>query len=133
MGSNKRQQPSSAAGTKSTSASGTASTAGANDVGSEASSGGLSNGAKIGVGIGAAAGGIALIALVACILITRRHKRKADRPGHYQISDPLPGSGRSYANDHHHKQYQPASKSELESKSRRYEDMVPRQKPRTMV
>jgi len=92
----------------------------------------MSNGVKIGVGIGAAAGGIALIALVACILITRRHKNKSDPNGGFQISEPLPGSGRSYANDHHHKQYR-ASKTELESNARRYEDMVPRQKPRTMV
>ena len=93
----------------------------------------MSNGVKIGVGIGAAAGGIALIAIVAFILITRRHKNKAEQTGRFQISEPLPGSGRSYANDHHHKQYQSASKSELESNARRYEDMIPRQKPRTMV
>jgi hypothetical protein len=44
----------------------------------------------------------------------------------------MPGSGRAYANDHHHQQYE-TGLSELEMKSRRYEEMVPRQKPRHMV
>ncbi len=76
---------------------------------------------------------MALTTLLVYILITRRQKkRRGDGNLPYQISEPLPGSGRTYANDHHHRQYE-AGMSELELRSKRYEDMLPRQSPRTMV
>jgi hypothetical protein len=102
---------------------------------SDSGSTGLSQGAKIGIGVGVAAGGIALIALAAFFIITRRHRRKEVAPGResrLQISDPLPGSGRTYAGDHQ-QPHPGGAMSELEIKSKRYEDMVPRQTPRTMV
>jgi len=74
------------------------------------------------VGIGA----VVLIAggIWACL---RHRQNKRDHNGfikqHFQISDPLPGSGRSYASDQH--DYE-TGLSELEMKSRRYEDMIPR-------
>ena len=82
--------------------------------------------------MGAAAGGVALVALAVCIFVARRHKTKPGQEKSLKISEPLPGSGRTYANDHHHQQFK-AGTTDLETKSRRYEDMLPRQSPRTMV
>jgi len=47
-----------------------------------------------------------------------------------KISDSSPGGGRGFGgNDQHYE----TGLSELEMKSRRYEDMIPRQQPRHMV
>lgn len=51
---------------------------------------------------------------------------------HLQISDPLQGSGRTFATDHQWADYE-VQQNELESRSRRYEDMLPRQSPKNMV
>ncbi|CAK7268707.1 hypothetical protein SEPCBS119000_003198 [Sporothrix epigloea] len=74
----------------------------------------MSTGAKAGIGIGAAVGAVALIAAIVAL----------------QISDPMPGAGRVYASDDQG-HFEPPS--ELEMKSRRYEEMVPRHVPRNMV
>lgn len=46
-----------------------------------------------------------------------------------KISEPMPGSGRSYAEAYHSPRYPDEPASELEMRSRRYEDMVPRVAP----
>ncbi|KAK0615192.1 hypothetical protein B0T17DRAFT_510982 [Bombardia bombarda] len=95
----------------------------------------LSTGAKVGIVIGAVVGAAVLIAFGAWMVMSRRMKKQNQRKktGYLDksltISEPMPGSGRSFANDH---QYE-AGISELELKSRRYEDMVPRHMPRNMV
>ncbi|KAF4778288.1 hypothetical protein HER10_EVM0002622 [Colletotrichum scovillei] len=101
--------------------SGSASENGTGNLESDAA--GLSSSAKIGIGVGAGVGVLA-IALALWLLI-RRPKNRAKS---MQISGPMPGSGRDYTGgfigmkDKNH--------SELEMKSRRYEDMLPRQSPR---
>ncbi|EPE06945.1 cfem domain protein [Ophiostoma piceae UAMH 11346] len=73
-----------------------------------------------------------LSAIVACV-ITRKHKSRQQQPGlrSYEISEPMPGAGRVYANENNSQGFEPVS--ELEMKSRRYEDMMPRHVPRNMV
>ena len=102
---------------------------------------GLSTGAK--AGIGAAIGVASLVLLVtAALWIFRKRSTPKD---HIKISDPVAG-GRHYASDpYNHNNFSKAtshggvsgitimSENELEMKSRRYEDMVPRQQPRNMV
>ncbi|KAF9882464.1 hypothetical protein CkaCkLH20_00500 [Colletotrichum karsti] len=87
---------------------------------------GLSVPAK--AGIGAAAGvGVIAIALALWLLI----RRPRNRTHSMQISGPMPGSGRDYSGGivgMTGKNF-----SELEMRSRRYEDMVPRQTPRRMI
>ncbi|KAK1997216.1 hypothetical protein LX36DRAFT_82624 [Colletotrichum falcatum] len=98
--------------------------AGAENQSSEAV--GLSTPAKIGIGVGAGAG-IFAIALALWLLI-RRPKTQFRA---MQISGPMPGSGRDYTGgiigmkDRNH--------SELDARSKRYEDMVPRQSPRRLI
>lgn len=72
---------------------------------------------------------MAVVAAIVAFTIGRKHKAKngdRDHSHSYKISDPMPGSGRVFAEDHD-------NLSELEMKSRRYEDMVPRNVPRNMV
>jgi len=100
----------------------------------------MSIGAKAGIGVGVAAVAAAVVA-AAVFCVVRRRQRKADQSAGYlkqiQISDPLPGSGRTYAGDNDmDSQHSPrlgTAQSELETSSRRYEDMLPREKPRYVV
>ncbi|GKT60835.1 hypothetical protein ColTof4_00952 [Colletotrichum tofieldiae] len=98
--------------------------AGAENLTSEAA--GLSMPAKIGIGVGAGVGVLA-IALALWLLIRRPRNQSRSM----QISGPMPGSGRDYTGgiigikEKNH--------SELEMRSRRYEDMVPRQSPRRLI
>lgn len=98
---------------------------------------GLSMESKIGLGVGAAAAFMGLIGLIACLLVSRRRKA-ANTKTHtsvmqkLKISDPMPGSGRTYANDHHNRQYE-AGENDLEMRSKRYEEYEPRVSPRNMV
>ncbi|KAK1762588.1 hypothetical protein QBC33DRAFT_563577 [Phialemonium atrogriseum] len=110
----------------------------------------LSTGTKIGVGVGAAAAAAGIIAAAVFVLV-RRRRRQADQSDGYlrqiQISQPMAGSGRSFAGgsgdggesfdggSHHGvamSRYE-TGLSELEARSRRYEDMPPREKPRYIV
>ncbi|KAK0732980.1 hypothetical protein B0T26DRAFT_2343 [Lasiosphaeria miniovina] len=106
----------------------------------------LTTPAKIGIGVGAVLGVAALSVLAVYAILRRRQKRRQQqlpqlqqrKPGNaslhsqIKISDPLPGSGRSYAHDPHYQHHENGA-GELEMKSHRYEDMLPRQKPRHMV
>nr|XP_036581624.1 uncharacterized protein CTRU02_08196 [Colletotrichum truncatum]KAF6790067.1 hypothetical protein CTRU02_08196 [Colletotrichum truncatum] len=103
--------------------SGSASNADADKVTGDAD--GLSVPAKVGIGVGAGAGILAIV--LALYLLVRRPR---NRTHSMQISGPMPGSGRDYSAGivgMTGKNY-----SELEMRSRRYEDMVPRQSPRRM-
>ncbi|KAK5990960.1 hypothetical protein PT974_09235 [Cladobotryum mycophilum] len=89
---------------------------------------GLSQAAVIGIGVGIGAAVIA-IAFVAIFLVLRNRKR-APRQS-IDISKSFPGSGRTHPNP----DQGPFEKyaSDIEMVSNRYEDMVPRAQPRTLV
>ncbi|KJZ72477.1 hypothetical protein HIM_08146 [Hirsutella minnesotensis 3608] len=88
----------------------------------------LSQGSVVGIGIGVGAGVIALAGIVICLLL--RSRKRMGRQS-MEISKPLPGSGRTYATPDHgvYEKYGP----DIEMTSNRYEDMVPRTQPRTLV
>lgn len=100
--------------------------------------GGLSTGAKAGIGAGIGVGSLVLLITAALWIFKKRSAPK----DHIKISDPVAG-GRHYASDpYNNNNFSRAtsqggitimSENELEMKSRRYEDMVPRQQPRNMV
>ncbi|KAL8349971.1 hypothetical protein RB601_001492 [Gaeumannomyces tritici] len=95
----------------------------------------LSSATVAGIAIGSSAIGIALIGVLVCVFLHKRNNRRAAAEGndiHLNISQPMPGSGRTYAGDHHNEKYETNSSLD-DFKSRRYEDMLPRQTPRTMV
>lgn len=82
----------------------------------------------IGVGIGVAVIGIAGIG-IGLLLRNRRRKPRQSM----EISKPLPGSGRMYPpRDRDHSSFEKYG-NDIEMTSNRYEDMVPRTQPRTMV
>lgn len=95
---------------------------------------GMTTATKIGVGVGVTAAIAALIgAAVFFILRRRQQSRNIGGAKHWKISEPMPSpSSRHYENDDFGQSYE-TGLSDLEMKSRRYEDMVPRQKPRQMV
>ncbi|KAK0616525.1 hypothetical protein B0T14DRAFT_523326 [Immersiella caudata] len=67
-------------------------------------------------------------------MLLRRRQNKHDigaATKNWKISEPMPVSGRAYGHDYSNS-YE-TGLSELEMKSRRYEDMLPRQVPRQMV
>ncbi|PHH85704.1 hypothetical protein CDD83_49 [Cordyceps sp. RAO-2017] len=82
------------------------------------------------VGIGLGVGGAVIaLASIGVGLLLRGRKRKP-RPS-MEISKPLPGSGRTYGGRgaNSFEKYG----NDIEMTTNRYEDMVPRQQPRTMV
>ncbi|OTA70802.1 hypothetical protein K449DRAFT_393772 [Hypoxylon sp. EC38] len=128
---------------------------------------GLSVAARAGIGAGAGVA-VVLAAILAFCLISRRRKQKnaaAGRIPTMQISEPLPGSGRQYADNVNVSKagaslsktftpsppsqrsapratsptpapYSPSSasySSELDAHTQRYEDLLPRTQPHTMI
>ncbi|KAL8388259.1 hypothetical protein RB595_009353 [Gaeumannomyces hyphopodioides] len=119
----------------SSSASSSATSGAAAGDASQSKSDSLSSATVAGIAIGSSAIGIALIGVLVCVFLHKRNNRRAAAEGndiHLNISQPMPGSGRTYAGDHHNEKYE-ANSSLDDFKSRRYEDMLPRQTPRTMV
>jgi hypothetical protein len=75
---------------------------------------------------------IALLALVACVFLRKRRARQEPtRIDRFKISHPMPSEEHAYTRDNN-SDYDIGS-GDLEMKSRRYEDMLPRQQPRQMV
>ncbi|KND88905.1 hypothetical protein TOPH_06392 [Tolypocladium ophioglossoides CBS 100239] len=108
-------------------ASATSSTAAA---GGDSSGTGLSQAAVIGIGVGIGGAVIAIAGIVIGLLL-RNRKRKPRQS--IEISKPLPGSGRTYPpRDRDHGSFEKYG-NDIEMTSNRYEDMVPRTQPRTMV
>ncbi|KAI1331643.1 hypothetical protein F5Y16DRAFT_240191 [Xylariaceae sp. FL0255] len=127
-------------------------------------SAGFSTAVKAGIGAGVGSA-VVLTAIVAFCVWLRRRQRVKKSPRAYQISEPMAGSGRQYANSigkfeavgspsaqsyatktttvrsnapsvpQHPRS--PTSvysySSELDAHARRYEDMIPRTQPRTMI
>ncbi|KAF6822111.1 hypothetical protein CPLU01_12229 [Colletotrichum plurivorum] len=90
----------------------------------------LSVPAKAGIGVAAGVGVLAIG--LALYLLIRRPKNRARS---MQISGPMPGSGRDYSGGYSGGMIGMTSKnySELEMRSRRYEEMIPRQSPRRVM
>ncbi|KAI1372608.1 hypothetical protein F4677DRAFT_249214 [Hypoxylon crocopeplum] len=129
------------------------------------SSDGLSIAARAGIGAGVGVAVVILFLLAVFMFMRRRQKKKAaqrPRAANLQISQPLPGSGRQYAENMHQtestmpKTFTPSPQSshasrpapvpttppspsavsyssELDANSRRYEDLLPRTQPHTMI
>ncbi|QPG98166.1 hypothetical protein C2857_007327 [Epichloe festucae Fl1] len=122
--------------TSDTVAGATSSAASAAAAGSTSS--GLSQAAIAGIGIGIGAAVIAVAGIVICMLLKGRKKKATRKPENMDISKPLPGSGRMYPKrednyrarrDASFEKYGP----DIEMTANRYEDMLPRTQPRTMV
>ncbi|KAI1126621.1 hypothetical protein F5Y10DRAFT_209636 [Nemania abortiva] len=120
---------------------------------------GTSTAVKAGIGAGVGAAALAAVIIAVCACLRRRQRKKtANRVRKYKISEPMSGSGHQFANDigraeaglpkpiitTHPAYVDPAglptsptsvysNSSELETHARRYEDMVPRTQPRTMI
>lgn len=92
--------------------------------------GGLSQTTIIGIAVGAGAAGLAAIGFLIWLCLRRRNKQDA-RP-FIEISKPMPASG---AGDYTGRRDPFAEKrgDVIEMQSNRYEDMLPRQEPRTVV
>ncbi|KAK0386703.1 hypothetical protein NLU13_6537 [Sarocladium strictum] len=118
--------------TKTTAASNAGETAGADDEtdAKEKDNGGLSKSAIIGIGVGVGAAGLAAIGLILWLCMRKRSK-KDSRP-FVEISKPMPASG---VGDYVGRRDPFTEKrgDVMEMQSNRYEDMLPRQVPRTVV
>ncbi|KAL2149043.1 hypothetical protein VTH82DRAFT_1729 [Thermothelomyces myriococcoides] len=114
--------------TTSTTSSSTSATA-TSEAAEDSGSGGISSAGKIGIGVGVAAAVIALAAVAACLMLRRR---QAPAPPKFKISHPMPSNEYGYTSNNRTSDYDIGS-NELEMKSQRYEDMLPRTEPRQMV
>ncbi|KAI0534088.1 hypothetical protein GGR58DRAFT_79530 [Xylaria digitata] len=121
---------------------------------------GLSTAVKAGIGAGVGAAALAAIIITVCVCLRRRQRNKTpNRVRNYKISEPMAVSGREFGNDYDRAEAglpkpiittlpvhaDPAgmatsptslystNSSDLESHARRYEDMMPRTQPRTMI
>ncbi|KAG5917280.1 hypothetical protein E4U61_002870 [Claviceps capensis] len=99
---------------------------------------GLSHAAVAGIGVGIGAAVLGLAGVVICALMKGRNKKPGRNADRVAISKPMPAAGRSYPNredqyrggrDGSFEKYGP----DIEMTANRYEDMVPRTQPRTMV
>jgi hypothetical protein len=112
----------------STSAAGAAATS---DSSEDAGPAGITEAAKIGIGIGVTAAVLALLAVAACIFLRKRRARQAPtQMDRFKISQPMPSDEHAYT---HNNNSDYDIGGDLEMKSRRYEDMLPREEPRQMV
>ncbi|TGJ82372.1 hypothetical protein E0Z10_g6385 [Xylaria hypoxylon] len=121
---------------------------------------GLSTAVKAGIGAGVGAAALAAIIITVCVCLRRRQRNKtSSHVRNYKISEPLSASNREFGNDYNRAEAglpkpiittlpvradpmgmatSPTSlystnSSDLESHTRRYEDMMPRTQPRTMI
>ncbi|KAG5925921.1 hypothetical protein E4U53_003200 [Claviceps sorghi] len=100
---------------------------------------GLSPAAIAGIGIGVGAAVLAIAAFIVCALMKGRKENKGHHADKMDISKPMPGSGRTYTT--REDQYRPGrdpslekyGRGDIEMTANRYEDMVPRTQPRTLV
>ncbi|KAI0906632.1 hypothetical protein F4823DRAFT_69232 [Ustulina deusta] len=120
---------------------------------------GLSTAVKAGIGAGVGAAALAALIITVCVCLRRRQRNKtANRVRNYKISEPMAISNRQFGNDIGRAEAglpkpiittlpvhadstamatSPTSmysnSSDLETHARRYEDMMPRTQPRTMI
>lgn len=159
-------QSSKSSATSGSAAASTESTSAEKSEGSSDSQNGLSVAARAGIGAGVGVAAVLLGILAFCLCMRRRKQKKAAAAAAaaptMQISQPLPGSGRQYADSTPQAEagarvpknpatqssttqrsvspitppYSPSAasySSELDANARRYEDMLPRTQPRTMI
>lgn len=91
----------------------------------------MSYASTVGIGVGVAAAVVAA-GIVGFILLKNRKRKPAPRQS-MDISKPLPGSGRTYPERERVRDSFEKYAADIEMTSNRYEDMVPRTQPRTMV
>lgn len=92
----------------------------------------MTEAAKIGVSIGISAAVVALLAVAVCIFLRKKRERLAPtQMDRFKISHPIPNDDNAYTRDNN-SDYDIGSGGDLEMKSRRYEDMLPREEPRQM-
>ncbi|KAI0410982.1 hypothetical protein F5X98DRAFT_368433 [Xylaria grammica] len=121
---------------------------------------GLSTAVKAGIGAGVGAAALAAIIITVCVCLRRRQRNKTpSRTRNYKISEPMAVSDRDFGSDYGRAEAglpkpiittlaaraDPAgmatsptslystNSSDLEAHARRYEDMMPRTQPRTMI
>ncbi|KAG6000172.1 hypothetical protein E4U21_005752 [Claviceps maximensis] len=99
---------------------------------------GLSQAAIAGIGTGIGAAVLAIAGFIVCALMKSRKKNSGHRTDKIEISKPMPGSGRTYPTREDQYRAGPDASFEkygpdIEMTANRYEDMVPRTQPRTMV
>ena len=96
------------------------------------STAGLTRAAKVGIGVGACAAFLAFLGLAGFFYF--RSRRAPEEPAtnlRYKISGPMPNAEHQQTYNIRNSEYDIGN--ELEANSRRYEDMLPREKPREMV
>ncbi|KAJ2903224.1 hypothetical protein MKZ38_010260 [Zalerion maritima] len=103
------------------------------------STSGISTGAKIGIAVGSGAAAVIFLSLLIALCCRRRDRKASAKRNEkeFDISSPMPGSGRSYASDDggSNPVVTPTTskikgrKQNLELTSTRYENMVPRTQP----
>lgn len=86
----------------------------------------------MGIGVGVTVVVIAVAAIAIAILLRKRKQKQQRGPQNHGISRPMPDIGRGYGSGDHGYYMEKRGES-IEMTSNRYEDMVPRQVPRTMV
>ncbi|KAL1836142.1 hypothetical protein VTJ49DRAFT_5540 [Mycothermus thermophilus] len=96
----------------------------------EPTSDGLGEAAKIGIGVGISAVVIAMAAVFAWFMLRRRRESRPPPASRFNISGPMPNSEHAHTYHSNNSEY---DIGDLEMKSRRYEDMLPREEPRQMV
>ncbi|CAI4214982.1 unnamed protein product [Parascedosporium putredinis] len=104
------------------------------DKSSDSGPSGLSVAARAGIGASIGVVGLSIILIGVIFLFRRRAKKASASPSRtYNISGPMPGSGRDYADSRSDFSKENHTTSELEMTSRRYEDMLPRAQPSSMI
>lgn len=96
----------------------------------DAAPSGISHAASVGIGVGIAAAVVGAAIVGFCVYKNRKKTQKKPRQS-MEISKPLPGSGRTYPDNHNDRDS--LDKYDIEMSSNRYEDMAQGQQPRTMV
>ncbi|VUC21769.1 unnamed protein product [Clonostachys rosea] len=95
--------------------------------------GGLSKGAAVGIGVGVGVAVIAIVVVIIALLLRRKRQNQAPAKRPLDISRPIQKDSRPYASPDQGSYVEKRGGESFEMQSNRYEDMLPRQTPRTMV
>ncbi|CAH0004701.1 unnamed protein product [Clonostachys byssicola] len=95
--------------------------------------GGLSKGAAVGIGVGVGVAVIAIVVVVIALLLRRKRQNQAPAKRPMDISRPIQKDSRPYASQDQGSYMEKRGGESFEMQANRYEDMLPRQTPRTMV
>ncbi|CAI6086535.1 unnamed protein product [Clonostachys chloroleuca] len=95
--------------------------------------GGLSKGAAVGIGVGVGVAVIAIVVVVIALLLRRKRQNQAPAKRPMDISRPIQKDSRPYGSQDQGSYVEKRGGESFEMQANRYEDMLPRQTPRTMV